>query len=210
MSRKKRHLWMAAAACLVPTASPVVAQKRSTGAAVVLVPGAAGAAPNDFLIRNQEGFARAGLTTAVATSAGQAVSVTSSLTAQGLAVTLVGMSAGTPTVAEALAAGAPASRVVFVAGTLMPGSAQRSVVAALGTPERLPPTLVVHNRNDDCRLTPPEAVPEFIRWSGGRARVRWISSGAGPGPPCGAMSAHGFFGNDGPAVAAIASFARGR
>ena len=201
---------LSALAILLLSVAAATAQSRSAGAAVVLIPGAGGAVPSDFLVRNQEAFARAGLTTAIATSAGQAASAALSLAAQGLTVTLVGMSAGTPTVAEALAAGAPASRVVFVAGTLMPGYAQRSVVEALGSPARLPPTLVVHNRNDACRLTPPEAVHDFVRWSGGRARVRWVSSGHGPGAPCGPMSAHGFFGNDGQAVAAITSFARSR
>lgn len=185
-----------------------ISSAGAAGSAVVLVPGAGGATPNDFLIRNQEAFVRYGLEVVVATSAGDAASASSRLRARGQKVTLVGMSAGTPTVAEAIASGASPNRVVLVSGTLMPGRANRSVAEALRTPSRLPTTLVVHNRADRCPLTPPEAVPEFIRWSGGRARVSWVSSGGGPGGPCGPLSAHGFYGNDAQAVAAIAAFAK--
>jgi dienelactone hydrolase len=180
----------------------------AAGSSVVLVPGAGGASPNDFLIRNQQAFTNRGLQVVVATSSSAVISAAAQLRAQGRKVTLVGMSAGTPTVAEAIAAGAVADRIVLVSGTLMPGRAQRSVASSLGSPARLPATLVVHNRNDDCPMTPPEAVPEFIRWSAGRARVTWVQSSGGPGAPCGPMSPHGFFGNDGRAVSAIVSFAR--
>lgn len=207
----KASMLLAALALYLSTPLPTAAQSPNpAGVTVVLVPGAGGATPRDFLIRNQDAFAQYGLDTAVAVSAAEAASVATALHAQGRRVVLVGMSAGTPTVAEALALGAPAHKVVFVSGMLMPGYAQRSVVEALGGTARLPPTLVVHNRNDECRQTPPEAVPAFVRWSGGRARVRWIASAPGPGAPCRPMSAHGFFGNDSQAVAAIAGFARGR
>ena len=201
---------VASLALLLTVVPPAAAQPQRAGAAVVLVPGAGGAVPRDFLVRNQQSFAAAGLATAIATSASEAASSASSFASQGMSVTLVGMSAGTPTVAEAVAAGAPASRVVLVSGTLMPGNAQRSVAQSLGTPARLPATLVVHNRQDACPLTPPEAVQRFLQWSGGRARVRWVASADGPGHPCGPMSAHGFYGNDAQAVGTIISFARGR
>lgn len=205
---KLRALAASLALCLVGSSG--FAQGRPAGVAVILVPGAGGPVPSDFLMRNQQTLASYGLATAVATSASQAASTASSLKAQGASVVLVGMSAGTPTVAEALALGAPADKVVFAAGTLMPGYAQRSVADSLGSPGRLPPTLVLHHRRDECRLTPPEAVGQFVRWSGGRARVRWIDGGTNAGQPCGPMSAHGFYGRDDQAIAAIASFAGGR
>lgn len=185
-------------------------QRAAAGVGVVLIPGAGGAHPNDFLVRNLDGFARHGLTTAVAETPSQAVASANALRAQGLRVVLVGMSAGTPMVAEALLQGAPAERIVLTSGMLVPGYGKESVVDILGNPSRLPPTLVVHNPRDACALTPPEGVPTFIRWAAGRARVSWIKGGPGPAPPCRALSAHGFFGNDGQAVATIARFALGR
>jgi hypothetical protein len=179
----------------------------SQGAAVVLVPGAGGASPRDFLIRNRPTFSAAGLQVAVALSAGEAASAVSSFKARGLRVTLVGMSAGTPTVAEALAMGAPADRLVLAAGMLMTGRAGRSVASALGSPSRLPPTLIVHHRQDECRLTPPEGAQAFANWSRGRAQVRWIDGPSGPGAPCGPMAAHGFYGLDAQAAGAVAAFA---
>lgn len=200
------------AACfLALIAHAETAQSQTAGGTtVVLVPGASGASPNDFLIRNQSAFAAYGLTTVVAVSPDEVFAKASALKAQGQRVVLVGMSAGAPRVARALALGAPAAKAVFVSGALVPGLSERSVIQNLGSPARLPATLVVHNRGDECRLTPPDAVPQFIRWSAGRATVQWIEGGGGPGQPCQARSAHGFFGVDGQAVGAIAAFAVAR
>lgn len=200
------------AACAWTASDPAHAQGRcsTAGIGVVLIPGAGGMHPNDFLVRNLDGLARYGLTTGFAETTSQAVSSANAFKAQGLSVVLVGMSAGTPKVAKALLQGAPADRIVLTAGMLMPGSGRESVAEVLGSPSRLPPTLVVHNPQDECRLTPPEAVAAFTRWSGGRARASWVKGGPGPSPPCGPLTHHGFFGNDGQAVAAIARFALGR
>lgn len=185
---------------------------KGGGTTLILVPGAGGASPADFLIRNRGSFAAYGLETVVALSAGEAASAAASARGQGRKAVLVGMSAGTPTVAEALAAGAPAAGAVFVSGPLMPpGIRGRSVAGALGSPARLPATLVVHHRRDACPLTPPQGVAQFVRWSGGKVRASWVDGGGGgDGRNCGPRSAHGYIGQDGPAVAAIASFARSR
>jgi len=194
------------------SASATFAQtsKGAAGTTLILIPGAGGASPNDFLIRNIAAFAAHGLQTKVATSAEEAVAAATAIRGSGGKALLVGMSAGTPTVAEAIAQGAPVAGAVFVSGTLMPGSAQRSVVAALGGPGKLPATLVVHHRKDQCPLTPPSSVSAFLGWSGGKARASWIDGGQAGGRPCGPMSAHGFIGQDQAAVAAIAGFARSR
>lgn len=195
---------------IVSAAGVATAQAQGGGGTtLVLVPGAGGAVPSDFLIRNQRNFQAYGLGTVVATSAGQAASAANQIAAQGGRPVLVGMSAGTPKVAQAVAQGARAAGLVLVAGSLVPNPKGVSVIQAFGSPARLPPTLVVHHRQDECRLTPPEAVGSFVGWSGGRARVSWIDGGGGgDGRPCGPMSAHGFVGQDAQAVAAIASFAR--
>jgi hypothetical protein len=51
----------------------------------------------------------------------------------------------------------------------------------------------------------------FAAWSGGRASVRWVNV-QGPEVPrvCGPMGAHGFYRQDGGAVAAINGFIRSR
>jgi dienelactone hydrolase len=186
----------------------VVAQNsRQVQTTLVLVPGAGGASPNDFLIRNKGNFEANGFSIVVALTAEDARSAAASAASQGSRVVLVGMSAGTPTVAEALASGAPVTRAVLVSGPLMPpGIRGRSVVGSLGTPAALPPTLVVHHRQDACPLTPPEGVAPFVSWSRGRARAAWVSGNAGG--PCGPISAHGYIGQDGAAIAAISRFAR--
>jgi predicted alpha/beta hydrolase family esterase len=172
---------------------------------VILIPGAGGATPSDFLIRNEKAFASQGLQTKVATSA---VAAANAIRESGGKAVLVGMSAGTPMVAQAIAQGAPVAGAVFVAGTLVPGMAQRSVAATLGDPGKLPPSLVVHHRQDRCPMTPPSGVSTFVKWSGGKAKAAWIDGGNAGGNPCGPMSAHGFIGQDQAAVAAIAAFAK--
>jgi hypothetical protein len=189
-------------ACFAPP--PAFAQ----GATMILVPGAGGASPRDFLIRNQSGLAAAGATLVVALSSGEIVAAARRAKASGGRVSIVGMSAGAPKVGQALAQGAPADRVVIVSGILMPNGMRPSMAQAMRSPARLPPTLIVHNRMDDCPLTSPQSVPAFVNWAGGRAQVAWIESGGGPGQPCGPLSAHGHFGADGQAVSAITSFAR--
>lgn len=203
--------WAPILACLLLASYGAQAQRRGA-VTLVLVPGAGGPVPSDFLIRNIPSFQAAGFATVVATSAGEAQSAVANAAAQGQRAVLVGMSAGTPTIAEAIAAGAPARGAIFVSGALMPpGIRGSSVVGALGSPRLLPPTLVVHHRRDGCNMTPPEGVAEFTRWSAGKARIAWVDGGPPPeGPPCRVMSPHGFLGQDIRPVSAITAFARSR
>ena len=90
------------------------------------------------------------------------------------------MSSGAGDVALALASGARPAGVVFVSGI------HSRVIATLGTPERLPPTLVVHHSRDGCKFTLPSSATDFVAWSRGKARLRWINTSGPPGPrPCG-------------------------
>jgi len=70
----------------------------------------------------------------------------------------------------------------------------------------LPRTLVIHHRNDGCRLTAPAGVEPFVQWSAGRARVAWLSGGSSQGDPCEARAYHGFNGLDGQVVGLAAGF----
>jgi len=171
----------------------------------ILMPGAGGATASDFLVRNKGRIGGSGVSVVVTTSSGQAASLSQSASDNGRKVILVGMSRGSIDVADALAAGAKASGVVLVSG------AYDNVRSSLGSPSRLPATLVIHHRNDECDATPASAVASFVAWSGGRASTQWIDNQGAPAPnPCGPRGAHGFFMQDAAAVSAINGFIRSR
>lgn len=126
-----------------------------------------------------------------------------------LPVTIVATSAGTLRAAEGLVGGARPDRLILTSGFLSPQSGpSRSVMDILGTTDRLPPTLVVHHRQDGCRFTRPEGVTPFMAWAGPRAWLRRLDGGTEGGNPCRYAAHHGFAGQDEELVAEIASFAR--
>ena len=171
----------------------------------ILMPGSSGIVSGDFLVRNQEKFERAGIRTIMTTSSGTAVETVKAEAAQGRKVVIVGMSKGSVDAAEAIGAGARPAGVVFVSGI------HSRMIAALGTPAQLPPTLLVHHSHDICKFTLPGGASEFVAWTGGKARLQWINTTGEPSEnPCNARGAHGFFRQDGPAVAAIIAFVRSR
>lgn len=201
-------LIVAASASCIP---PAAAQPGRPRAALVLIPGAGGIHPLDFLVQSRPFFESAGLANEITTSASEASSLISDFQSRGYRVTLVGMSLGAVTAAQALAGGAKPDAVVFAAGGLLPpGTPNGSVAEALGDPSKLPRTLVLHHRQDECPMTPPGHVREFAAWSRGRARVTWITGGGGFGPPCRPDTPHTFTGRTDAAAAAIIAFATGR
>jgi hypothetical protein len=126
-------------------------------------------------------------------------------------VTVVGTSRGTQRAAEGLAQGARPDALVLTSGFLSPQSGQgvhRSVIALMGSPARLPSTLVIHHRQDSCRFTLPSGVEPFVKWSGGKAKVVWLDGGANTGDACEARAHHGFNGLDAQVVEAVSAFAR--
>jgi hypothetical protein len=123
-------------------------------------------------------------------------------------VTLVGASVGTKRAARGLAAGARPARLVLTSGFLSDASGDRdNVIAILGSPAALPPTLIVHHRHDECRKTSPDGVTPFLAWAAGRARVVWLDGGVSEGDPCEAFAHHGFNGIDGQVVGVVSGFA---
>ncbi|MFN3892855.1 MAG: hypothetical protein ACK4MV_20855 [Beijerinckiaceae bacterium] len=190
-------------AIFIAASSPLAAASASAQTAAILIPGAGGPVPIDFLMRNRSAFARAGVETFVATSPQEVARLSQKLKAGSRRVVIVGMSRGGVTAAGALAAGARVDGVVLVSTSL------DLVRQRIGSPSRLPPALVVHHRNDGCGKTRPQEVPGFVAWSGGRARVAWVDTRGPEAPnPCGPRGAHGFYMQDGPAVSAILSFVR--
>jgi predicted alpha/beta-hydrolase family hydrolase len=90
--------------------------KQDAKVTVVLVPGAGGATPSDFLIRNEKAFVSQGLQTKVVTTAAEAVAAANAIRESGGKAVLVGMSAGTPKVAQVIAQGASVAGAVFCCG----------------------------------------------------------------------------------------------
>lgn len=122
-------------------------------------------------------------------------------------VTVIGTSRGTLRAAQGIARGAKPDALVLTSGFLTNGSGSHENVAnILGSPQRLPRTLVIHHRQDGCRYTLPAGVEPFIRWSDGKARVAWVDGGTNEGNPCRARAYHGFNGIDGKVVALAAGF----
>ena len=185
--------------------------KAPSAAALVLIPGAGGASPRDFLVLSTTYFEAAGLNTVMTTSPSEASRLVADLQSRGFRVTLVGMSLGAVTAAQVVASGSRPNRIVFAAGGLLPpGTPNGSVVGTLGDPSRLPPTLVLHHRDDACPMTSPSVVEDFVRWSRGRARVAWVTGGGGIGSPCRPNTPHTFTGRENVAAAAIIQFAKQR
>lgn len=177
---------------------------RARGEVAILMPGGSGApTARDFLIRNRESFTRRGIRTVVASSPREAIVLSRSERTRAGRVVIVAMSRGVIRASIALAHGAHVPRAVFVSGNY------QRVMSILGTPARLPSTLVVENRYDRCPGTTPRHVARFRRWARGRVRVHWAAFNGPPAPrPCTAFAAHGFYGHDAPEIAAILAFIR--
>lgn len=122
-------------------------------------------------------------------------------------VIVVGTSRGTQRAAQGIARGARPDALVLTSGFLTRESGGGINVAnILGSPERLPRTLVIHHRKDGCKFTRPEGVEPFIKWAAGKARVVWLDGGADEGDPCQAKGHHGFAGLDERVVSLAAGF----
>lgn len=170
--------------------------------------GEIGAGRNNQLVRTRQAYAARGFAVLVPNSGFDLAALVTFMRTIKSPVTVVGTSRGTQRAAHGLAAGARPDRLVLTSGFLSDESGDPdNVVNTLGSPSALPPTLVVHNREDGCRKTTPAGVAPFIAWSQGRARVTWLSGGATEGDPCGATAYHGFNGLDGQVVSAVAAFA---
>ena len=171
----------------------------------ILIPGAGGVTPSDFLIRNRGRISGSGIEVKVTTSGSRAASIVREMKKQKRKVVIVAMSRGGLAAGSAISSGPKPDGLVLVSTML------KSVSARIGSPSRLPATLIVHHRHDQCHLTPPSGVGSFRNWAGGKARVSWINTdGRQRGRRCGPFGAHGFFRKDGAAISSIVSFIRSR
>jgi hypothetical protein len=109
--------------------------------------------------------------------------------------------------AQGIAAGARPDALVLTSGFLSNESgSSENVVNILGSPAKLPRTLVIEHRHDGCKFTRPAGVEPFVRWTRGKARVVWVDGGTTFGNPCKAHSHHGFNGLDSRIVSIAAQF----
>jgi hypothetical protein len=160
---------------------------------------------DNSLVRNRMVFAGRGFAVLVPEPDVNLASAVEQMRAYG-PVTLAGTSRGTQRAARGIAAGARPDRLVLTSGLLSDASGDPdNAEAILGTPAALPPTLIVHHRQDGCRVSSPAGVAPFLAWAGGRARVIWLEGGRDEGNPCQSRGHHGFHGIDGPMVDAVAS-----
>jgi hypothetical protein len=174
-------------------------------------PGGTVARGGNQLVRTREAYAAHGFAVLVPDAGADVAAAVKYMAAIKRPVTLVGTSRGTQRAAEGIAAGAQPDALVLTSGFLSPQSGEgvhRSVIAILGSPSRLPRTLVIHHRHDGCRWTSPNGVAPFIAWSAGRAKVDWLDGGTAVGDPCEARGYHGFNGLDAQVVSLVAGFAR--
>ena len=175
-------------------------------ASAVLVPGKGNIIPSDPLLRNQAALNARGIATLTVphdTRLGQAIEYMRKVKGP---VALIGVSAGVSYAARGVGRGAKPDTLVLISGSLMPPSKLPPAQELLKTPAVLPPTLVMHNRNDACEVTLATAVEPFVAWSQGRATVQWIGGSGSGRDPCGPNSAHGFMGADAEVVNGIVQF----
>jgi hypothetical protein len=196
----------------------VLIRPKAPRASVILLPGGSGAIQagdhgdihgllGNQLVRTRQAYAARGLAVLVADASTDLKSAVDYMAAIKRPVTVIATSRGTIRAAEGIARGAWPDALVLTSGLLSPESGSgNNVMSILGSPSSLPRTLVIHHRQDGCRLTLPAGVEPFIKWSAGRARVSWVSGGADEGDACEARAHHGFNGLDGQIVGLAASF----
>jgi len=232
----KRHYWiglLGAAAIVVALVSgsaladetvsiggsrAVLIKPNAPRASVILLPGGDGRiAAGDHgdinglkgnqLVRTRQAYAARGLAVLVVDANTPLDGAVQYMAAIKRPVTVIGTSRGTIRAAQGIAGGARPDALVLTSGLLSgeSGSGQ-NVMSILGSPASLPRTLVIHHRQDSCRLTLPAGVEPFVKWSAGRARAVWVSGGVSEGDPCEARAYHGFNGLDGQIVGIAAGF----
>jgi hypothetical protein len=232
----KRHYWiglLGAAAIVVALVSgsaladetvsiggsrAVLIKPNAPRASVILLPGGDGRiAAGDHgdinglkgnqLVRTRQAYAARGLAVLVVDANTPLDGAVQYMAAIKRPVTVIGTSRGTIRAAQGIAGGARPDALVLTSGLLSAESGSgQNVMSILGSPASLPRTLVIHHRQDSCRLTLPAGVEPFVKWSAGRARAVWVSGGVSEGDPCEARAYHGFNGLDGQIVGIAAGF----
>jgi hypothetical protein len=196
----------------------VLIKPNAPRASVILLPGGNGAINAgdhgdihslkfNQLVRTRQAYAARGLAVLVVDANTPLDGAVQYMAAIKRPVTVIGTSRGTIRAAQGIAGGARPDALVLTSGLLSAESGSgQNVMSILGSPASLPRTLVIHHRQDSCRLTLPAGVEPFVKWSAGRARAVWVSGGINQGDPCEARAYHGFNGLDNQIVGIAAGF----
>ena len=203
----------------LPGGRSLLMRPKAPQASIILMPGGAGAigvtsegvltrAKGNSLVRTSGDFLKRNLAVLIVDADTDLRAAVDYMASIKRPVIVAGTSRGTLRAAEGIARGARPDRLVLTAGFLSSesGNPRQNVMAILGSPDRLPPTLVVHHRQDACRFTLPAGVDPFVKWAAGRARVTWIDGGESEDDACEAFAHHGFNGVEARMVAAIVGF----
>jgi len=153
----------------------------------------------NWIVRTRGAYARSGIASITLDGGADPAKAVEYMRRIAPRVIVVAMSRGALKVADTLSA--RPDGVVF-ASSILDGAR-----GMIGDPGRLPPTLIIHHRQDSCRLTLPDSAVTFQQWTGGKARLVWIDGGSSTGDPCQARAYHGFIGREGQVVSTITSFA---
>lgn len=153
---------------------------------------------NNSLIRNRHAFAAGGYATLALSSSGNPAQAIAVMRRIAQPVIVIGTSR----------AGTRIHRAVSADGIVIASGMLDHFQSNVGSPEALPPTLVIHHRKDSCRFTLPTLVEPFKTWGGAKVRVLWVDGGRDEGDPCQAQGHHGFAGIDGKLVGVSLGFAR--
>jgi hypothetical protein len=199
-------------------ARAVLIKPKAPHASVILMPGGSGAIQagdhgdihglnGNQLVRTRHAYAARGFAVLVVDAGTDLGSAVKYMAAIKRPVTVIATSRGTIRAAQGIAGGARPDALVLTSGFLSAASGSgQNVMSIVGSPSALPRTLVIHHRQDSCKFTLPAGVDPFIKWSAGRARVRWISGGTSTGDACEARAYHGFNGLDGQIVGIAGGF----
>jgi hypothetical protein len=203
---------------LIAGSRAVLIKPATPRASVILLPGGDGAIRagdhgdihgllGNQLVRTRQAYAALGLAVLVVDADTDLRSAVDYMAEIKRPVTVIATSNGTRRAAQGIVQGARPDALILTSGFLSPASGSASnVMSILGSPSVLPPTLVIHHREDGCTMTRPAGVEPFIEWSAGKARVSWLSGGINEGNPCQARGHHGFNGLDGEVVELAARF----
>lgn len=196
--------------------SALIMPKKARGSVILMAGGDGylGVAPDgqitrlrgNQLVRTRMAYARRGKAVLVLDAGASLPAAVAYMAKISRPVTVVATSRGTLRAAQGIASGARPDALVLTSGLLTADSGGRQHVSSIVPAGQLPRTLVVHHRQDGCRLTLPAGVEPFVRWARGRARAVWLSGGRDEGNPCQARAYHGFNGLDGRVVSLAAGF----
>lgn len=153
---------------------------------------------NNSLIRNRRAFVNAGFATLALSSSGSPAQAIEAMRKIAQPVVVVGTSR----------AGTRIHRAISADGIVIASGMLDYFQSNVGSPDALPPTLVIHHRRDSCRVTQPALVEPFKAWGGAKVRVVWVDGGRDEGDPCQASGHHGFAGIDGALTGNAINFAR--